>query len=74
MILFEWDEAKAKSNSRKHGVSFELARLAFADPFAISEQNRIVDGELRWRTIASVASITVSSSLTQLKRRVITRS
>lgn len=59
MILFEWDEAKAQSNFRKHGVSFELARLAFADPFALSEQDRIVHGERRWRTIASVASVTV---------------
>jgi uncharacterized DUF497 family protein len=33
--LFEWDEAKAAANLAKHGVSFEEARQAFADPFAI---------------------------------------
>ena len=29
---FEWDDDKAKSNFRKHEVSFETARLAFDDP------------------------------------------
>ncbi|MDX1252870.1 MAG: BrnT family toxin, partial [Gammaproteobacteria bacterium] len=26
MITFEWDQAKAASNQKKHGVSFEEAR------------------------------------------------
>ena len=29
---FEWDDRKAASNQRNHNVSFETARLAFADP------------------------------------------
>ena len=29
---FEWDEAKAISNARKHGVTFELATTVFFDP------------------------------------------
>jgi uncharacterized protein len=32
---FEWDEAKAADNFAKHGVSFEQAREAFDDAFAI---------------------------------------
>ena len=32
---FEWDDAKAAANLAKHGVSFEHARAAFSDPFAI---------------------------------------
>jgi hypothetical protein len=32
---FEWDEVKAADNHAKHGVSFEMASLAFNDPFAI---------------------------------------
>lgn len=32
---FEWDPAKADANDRKHGVSFEEAVTAFADPFAL---------------------------------------
>jgi uncharacterized DUF497 family protein len=29
---FEWDDAKDRSNQNKHGVSFEIAQLAFLDP------------------------------------------
>jgi uncharacterized DUF497 family protein len=32
---FEWDDRKAAENYAKHGISFELARRAFEDPFAI---------------------------------------
>jgi uncharacterized DUF497 family protein len=31
---FEWDNAKAALNLRKHGVSFENAALVFSDPLA----------------------------------------
>jgi uncharacterized DUF497 family protein len=30
-LLFEWDEAKNRTNRRKHGVSFEEARTVFLD-------------------------------------------
>jgi len=29
---FEWDEKKAVANLSKHGVPFDLAQYAFADP------------------------------------------
>jgi uncharacterized protein len=32
---FEWDEEKAEANLGKHGVSFEEARTAFADPLYV---------------------------------------
>ncbi|MFZ1963292.1 MAG: BrnT family toxin [Roseiarcus sp.] len=51
---FEWDPAKAASNLRKHGVSFEIAVRAFADPFALTEQDRIEGGEARWQTLGMV--------------------
>ncbi len=47
---FEWDEEKNLSNQQKHGVSFELAVLAFADPLVVSYKEREVDGEERWQT------------------------
>ena len=31
MFVFEWDESKAKSNLKKHGVSFEEAQSVFFD-------------------------------------------
>jgi uncharacterized protein len=37
---FEWDDAKAASNLRDHGVSFEVARLAFNDIFAFDRIDR----------------------------------
>lgn len=35
MIKFDWDPAKAASNLREHGVSFEEAKSVFYDEFAI---------------------------------------
>ena len=35
MIKFEWDVAKATSNQKKHGVSFEEAESVFYDEFAV---------------------------------------
>ena len=35
MIKFEWDIAKANSNKKKHGVSFEEAQSVFYDEFAV---------------------------------------
>ena len=32
---FEWHDAKAEANLRAHGVSFDLAKTVFKDPFAI---------------------------------------
>ena len=40
-LRFEWDERKAVSNRRKHGVSFEEARGVFLDEDAL----RIPDPE-----------------------------
>ena len=49
--VFEWDENKAKSNLKKHGVSFEDAALVFRDPLAASEPDRSTTLEERWKTI-----------------------
>jgi len=57
-IRFEWDDAKNRSNQRKHGVSFEIAARVFADPFALTEQDRIEGGEMRWQTIGTVGGFT----------------
>src|SRR3546814_21161977 len=49
-----WHPAKAESNLRKHGFSFETAASAFADHFALSVHDRIEGGEQRWRTLRLV--------------------
>lgn len=53
-IEFEWDPDKAEKNRKNHGVSFETACRAFADPFALVEQDRIEGGEYRWQTLGMV--------------------
>lgn len=34
-LEFEWHDAKAAANLQAHGVSFELAKTVFRDPFAV---------------------------------------
>jgi uncharacterized protein len=35
-MKIEWDPKKAKSNFKKHGVSFEEASTALSDPMAVT--------------------------------------
>jgi uncharacterized protein len=35
-LRFSWDPRKAASNARKHGVSFQEAAAAFADPLSLT--------------------------------------
>jgi uncharacterized DUF497 family protein len=58
-LRFEWDDAKAARNLRKHGVSFETAVLVFADTFAVTEQDRIENGEYRWQTLGVAGGLLV---------------
>ena len=51
---FEWDETKASTNLRKHGVSFETAATVFYDP-----RMRTVPG--RWFSIGSASNHTLLS-------------
>ena len=48
---FDWDENKDRTNRNKHGVGFETAVGAFADPNAIARVDRVADGQERWHTI-----------------------
>ena len=34
-MRFDWDQAKANANLKKHGVTFEDARSVFFDEFAV---------------------------------------
>jgi uncharacterized DUF497 family protein len=53
-IRFSWKEAKAAANLKKHRVSFETAARVFLDPFALTEQDRVEEGEQRWQTLGPV--------------------
>jgi len=58
-LRFTSREARSGSNWSKHHVSFETAARVFADPFALSEQDRIEDGEMRWQTIGAIEGVLV---------------
>lgn len=52
---FEWDADKAQKNLEKHGVSFELAALVFADEERVTVQDMRHDyGEERLVTLGQV--------------------
>ena len=42
---FEWDDRKAARNERNHGITFEVARLAFDDPDCINREDPDPDEE-----------------------------
>ncbi len=52
--IFEWDRVKAEANLKKHAISFETATRVFADPFAVTVQDRIEGGEYRWQTFGLI--------------------
>jgi uncharacterized protein len=54
---YVWDEAKNRSNQKKHGVSFEDAAKAFRDPFRVTVQDRIEGNEIRWQTFGMVRGV-----------------
>ena len=48
-MQFEWHGAKAEANLQAHGVSFDLAKTVFKDPFAIERLDDREDyGEARF--------------------------
>ena len=40
-LSFEWDDKKAKSNAKKHGVTFEEASTIFADRRSLTIQDPV---------------------------------
>jgi len=58
---FEWNEVKALSNKKKHGVSFELAVTVFDDPFAlrVADSKHSKDEERFWQIGESDSGVLV---------------
>ena len=55
-MRFVWDDKKSRTNKTKHGISFELARLVFDDPDALSLPDEF-EKEERWLTIGRVKEL-----------------
>jgi uncharacterized DUF497 family protein len=58
-MRFEWDENKNRENRKKHGVSFEIAMEVFDDPFSLTSQDRMVEGEERLWTLGRVDDLNI---------------
>lgn len=79
---FEWDERKAKSNLKKHGVSFHEAGTVFGDPMAITfhdpdhsgvEQRFLTFGLSRSNRLVVVAHVDRAQKLRIISARLMTR-
>jgi uncharacterized protein len=68
---FEWDDDKAAQNCAKHGVTFEHARRAFADPFGVGEIDDREDyGEDRFTRVGMVEGTLIFVAYTEREDRV----
>jgi len=70
---FEWDNAKDKSNNRKHGISFSFAQFAFLDEHRVILEDLDHSGEeKRFYCLGKVAGsiITVRFTYRDTKIRI----
>jgi hypothetical protein len=58
-MIFEWDERKNRRNDQKHRIRFELAALAFDDPWALIRRDELYVHEERWITLGAVGPLLV---------------
>jgi uncharacterized protein len=68
---FGWHDDKAGQNLTRHGVSFEVGRLAFDDPFSIVREDRRYDyGEDRFILLGIVQDRLLAVAYSQRGGRV----
>lgn len=81
-LKFEWDPRKAASNLSKHGVSFQEALTAFADPLArifddddhsVEEQREIIIGHSAKERLLVVCFTALGESVRIFSARKATR-
>jgi len=58
-MRIDWDENKNTLNKANHKLSFETAQHVFDDPYAMSIQDRHVEGEERWQTLGLIDGVVV---------------
>ncbi len=81
-MKFEWDQSKAASNLKKHGVSFEEAKTVFGNPLAVifddeahsvDEQREIIIGHSRQNRLLLIAFTERSGNIRIISARLATR-
>ena len=79
---FEWDEAKAAANLKKHGVGFEEAKTVFDNPLAVifddeahslDEQQEIIIGHSQQNRLLLVSFTDRPNSIRIISARLATR-
>ena len=70
-LEFEWDDDKAAENYLKHGITFDVAKLVFNDPFAIErDDDRYHYGEQRFNTLGMAQKRLLSVAYTMRDNRI----
>jgi uncharacterized DUF497 family protein len=70
-LRFEWHDAKSEANYRAHGVSFDLAKAVFKDPFAIERLDDRRDyGEERFVIIGRAEGVLLFVAYTEREDRI----
>lgn len=80
-VQFEWDEAKARSNVSKHGITFTEATTIFAEPFLLTflddyaeyEDRLISIGESEQRRLLLVVHVDRNATIRLISARRATR-
>ena len=69
-LLFEWDATKARSNFKKHGITFEEATTVLGDPRAITIKSGLPSEEARFVTIglSGVGTLIITSPSSERKQ------
>ena len=69
---FEWDTSNDLINSEKHGVTFELAQYAFADPnrVILEDLDHSTESELRYYCLGNVAGGILTVRFTYRERKI----
>jgi uncharacterized protein len=79
---FEWNQSKAATNLKKHGVSFEEAKTVFNNPLAvifddeahsIDEQREIIIGHSQRNRLLLIAFTERSGNVRIISARLATR-
>ena len=65
MMQFVWDEAKRRTNQRKHGIDFADAEQIFGGVTLTAEDNREAYGERRFLTLGLLDDQVVSVAHTE---------
>ena len=68
--MWIWDPEKDRINQRKHGISFETARLVFYDLLSVTQRDDFYRDELRCNTIGMVGGMVLIVAHTQPEYRV----